>query len=173
MDIATSVTDVSSPLTIHEYDEWGHVQSGGEAAGRPDSEERGEAGPQQDKEGMLRVIQSYSPCGNIEHLLLLPSSSPAPASALPSVMVTVGLQDDKVDPRESFKWMSLLRHKYAELGNTSAPLLLNVRNEGHEGASTVEEQCRDTAVEIAFLEKEIGVAHGLPNRANQRVRERF
>jgi oligopeptidase B len=153
LDIATSVTDASSPLTIHEYDEWGYVQSSDESTNISQNPE--EEGIESDPLQVLQVIKSYSPCCNIHHLCLLPSA-PAVVADLPSVMITVGLQDDKVDPRESFKWISLLRKKYSELGNTSSPLLLNVRQgEGHEGGSTVEDQCRDTAIEIAFLEKEI------------------
>jgi oligopeptidase B len=137
LDIANSVTDADSPLTIHEYDEWGDVHSEGNANTNPSQ--------------ILKYIQSYSPHSNINELSL---SSVNPR-VLPSVLITVGIQDDRVDPEQSLQWMQLLREKYKQLDAGNSPaLLLNIRNEGHDGAATVEEQGHVEAIELAFLEKE-------------------
>lgn len=138
------MTDTSGPLTVHEYDEWGYCHIDDDPAGPTDASTC----------GVLDLIESYSPCCNVEEVGQGASSS---STQLPSVLVTVGLQDDKVHPLGAFKWIALLRKRYSALGDKSATsLLLNVRNEGHEGGATVEDQCRDTATEIAFLERELG-----------------
>lgn len=161
LDIATSVTDASSPLTIHEYDEWGHVGVGDNVNSLTQTQRNGNESAETDNahRQALKVIRSYSPCDNISDMVIKDGDSGI--RKLPSVLITVGLQDDKVDPGEAFKWMTLLREKYKEVellqngSSTCATLLLNIRNEGHEGAATVEEQCEVAAIEMAFLEKEI------------------
>lgn len=136
------MTDTSGPLTVHEYDEWGYCGLDNDPAGSASTRR------------VLEVIRSYSPCCNIEEV---GQGAATGSTQLPSVLVTVGLQDDKVHPLGAFRWMSLLRDRYSALGDKSpASLFLNVRNEGHEGGATVEDQCRDTATEIAFLERELG-----------------
>ena len=144
MDIAGSVVDESDPLTIHEYDEWGHVKEKHLQGVDLDS----------NSNSALRFIRSYSPCDNIGRI--------APTTHknnhnLPSVLITVGLQDKIVSPLNSLKWASLLREKYASLGNGTASILLNICcDEKHDGSPTVEDQCHNAAVEMTFLEKEIG-----------------
>ena len=135
MDVEKSVRDRSGPLTLHEHDEWGYtsVSSGSDA--------QNEA---------LKVIKSYSPMSNLERI-----SQTASGTQLPSVLITVGLQDDKVDPMDSFQWISALRNQYALMGDSSANLFLNVQNQGHEGGLTVEDELRESAIEISFLEREI------------------
>ena len=120
--------DPSSPLVVHEYDEWGHTD-----------------GP--DSEAVLEYIRSYSPCENLQQVMT--------AKTIPAVLISVGLRDDKVSPEESFKWINLLRQYLSSLPKETSvgPTLLHIQEDGgHDGSSSLTEQFFDQATEIVFLE---------------------
>jgi oligopeptidase B len=71
------------------------------------------------------------------------------------MLVTCGLWDSQVQYYEAAKWVAKLR-RYKTDAN---PLLLHIEMEaGHGGKSGRFERHRETAMEYAFLLKELGIA---------------
>jgi oligopeptidase B len=88
-------------------------------------------------------LLSYSPYDNVR------------AQRYPSMLITCGLWDSQVQYYEPVKWVAKLR-RYKTDRNT---LLLHVEMEaGHGGKSGRFERYRETAMEYAFLLKELGIA---------------
>ena len=161
------------PLTVHEYDEFGH----------PDDSEA------------LSYIHSYSPCSNIgQHGTNEGEEEEArPTGRLgvkgrrggakedkqgkekneegqreyPAMFVSTGLLDTKVSPLESLRWVRGVRavqkernqHKPPDSDPDSASqhlVLLHITSDcGHEGPSDPLEDRRLKALEIAFMEQAI------------------
>ena len=87
-------------------------------------------------------LLSYSPYDNVR------------AQRYPSMLVTCGLWDSQVQYYEPVKWVAKLR-RYKTDDN---PLLLHVEMEaGHGGKSGRFERYQETALEYAFLLKELGI----------------
>ena len=97
-------------------------------------------------EESLAYISSYSPLSNIS----------LHADTGPAFLLSVGLHDVRVPPRESMEWVQLVRRSrqhWSEEQQAKRPVLLNVRGDaGHDGPLSVEEQCLEDAREVAFLE---------------------
>jgi oligopeptidase B len=88
-------------------------------------------------------LLSYSPYDNVR------------AQRYPSMLVTCGLWDSQVQYYEPVKWVAKLR-RYKTCDNS---LLLHIEMEaGHGGKSGRFERYRETAMEYAFLLKELGIA---------------
>lgn len=154
LGIYDTVQDPSSPLVVHEYDEWGDTASAGEAGGR--------------EEAVMNYIRSYSPYDNVSSLVvpsLLSTGKGDPSKhKYPAVYLTLGMQDDRVDPKHAMMWTDRIRERLNCLTNEKAVyedrIVVRVQeNCGHDGPGTVEEQVEEAAMEIAFLESVVRVGH--------------
>jgi oligopeptidase B len=88
-------------------------------------------------------LLSYSPYDNVQ------------AQRYPSMLVTCGLWDSQVQYYEPVKWVAKLRSRKTDHN----PLLLHIEMEaGHGGKSGRFERHHETAMEYAFLLKELGIA---------------
>ena len=88
-------------------------------------------------------LLSYSPYDNVR------------AQRYPSMLVTCGLWDSQVQYYEPVKWVAKLRRHKTDRN----PLLLHIEMDaGHGGKSGRFERHRETAMEYAFLLKELGIA---------------
>ena len=163
-----------SPLTVHEYDEFGH----------PDDSEA------------LSYIHSYSPCSNIGQRRTNEGEGEGarPTGRLgvkgsrggekedkqekekeqceyPAMFVSTGLLDTKVSPLESLRWVRGVRAVQKKRNKRKPPdpdpdpypdsaskglVLLHITSDcGHEGPSDPLEDLRLKALEIAFMEQAI------------------
>jgi oligopeptidase B len=114
VDVITTMSDPSIPLTVTEYDEWGD----------PDVPED------------LAVMATYSPYDNVH------------AAPYPTIYVTAGLNDPRVQYWEPAKWVARLR----ECTTSGRPILLETELEaGHGGRSGRYDAWRDEAKVQAFL----------------------
>jgi oligopeptidase B len=114
VDVITTMSDPSIPLTVTEYDEWGN----------PDDPD------------VLAVMSTYSPYDNVR------------AAAYPTIYVTAGLNDPRVQYWEPAKWVARLR----ERSTSGRPILLETELEaGHGGRSGRYDAWRDEAKVQAFL----------------------
>jgi len=87
-------------------------------------------------------LLSYSPYDNVGE------------QRYPSMLVTCGLWDSQVQYYEPAKWVAKLR----QVKTDHNPLLLHIEMEaGHGGKSGRFERYRETAMEYAFLLKELGI----------------
>jgi oligopeptidase B len=114
VDVVSTMSDPSIPLTVIEYDEWGD----------PTLPEFAE------------VMASYSPYDNVR---------PEP---YPSMLVTAGLNDPRVQYWEPAKWVAKLRATTTGGG----PFLLKTQmGAGHGGRSGRYDAWRDEAEVLAFV----------------------
>ncbi len=120
VDVLNTMLDPSLPLTVIEYEEWGH----------PDDAEA------------FELIRSYSPYDNVA------------AMPYPSLLITAGLHDPRVQYWEPAKWAAKLRHLAAGAGR----LLLKVElDSGHGGASGRYDALEAEAFKQAFLLDVLGI----------------
>ena len=95
-----------------------------------------------DERAYYDYLLSYSPYDNVK------------AQRYPAMLVTSGLWDSQVQYYEPVKWVAKLRRYKTDVN----PLLLHVEMEaGHGGKSGRFERYRETAMEYAFLLKELGI----------------
>ncbi len=114
VDVITTMSDPSIPLTVTEYDEWGDPS----------------------QVDILEVMATYSPYDNVR------------SAPYPSIYVTAGFNDPRVQYWEPAKWVARLReHTMSE-----RPILLETELEaGHGGRSGRYDAWRDEAKVQAFL----------------------
>lgn len=158
------------PLTVHEYDEFGHL----------------------DDTLALSYIRSYSPCSNIGSSGEGDGDSRLRNSGggelregercnYPAMFLSTGLLDTKVSPLESIRWVQAVRacieksrkeqkkeqkreQQESHRSNLSThtpsesarPVLLHITsNCGHDGPSDASADQRLEAIEIVFMENAI------------------
>ncbi|CAM9772197.1 unnamed protein product, partial [Discosporangium mesarthrocarpum] len=90
-------------------------------------------------------LRSYSPYENIR---------PQP---YPSMLVTGSISDARVNFWDPAKWVARVRRVNTGKGTI---LLRMSETDGHLGPANTEDSLRDYALEIAFLERELGLAGG-------------
>jgi protease II len=133
--------DSTSDLNVHEHEEWGDCSD-------PQSR-RGNL-----TESELKYIKSYSPCSLLEEL----SSTEKKVESLPAVMITVGLDDSRVYPGESMRWMSILR-QIGDRNQLKRLFILRLQKcVGHDGSVHLEDQINDSVLEICFLNEVVSVS---------------
>jgi len=114
VDVITTMSDPSIPLTVTEYDEWGDPS----------------------QVDILEVMATYSPYDNVR------------SAPYPSIYVTAGFNDPRVQYWEPAKWVARLR----EHTTSERPILLETELEaGHGGRSGRYDAWRDEAKVQAFL----------------------
>ena len=114
VDVVTSMSDESLPLTITEWDEWGDPRD----------------------EPYAGYMEGYSPYDNTV------------ATDYPALMVTAGLNDQRVSFHEPAKWVAKLR----AVRTNDAPLVLRTEmGAGHGGASGRYDSWRDEARVYTFV----------------------
>ena len=89
---------------------------------------------------VFEFIQSYCPFANIQK------------QAYPAIYVQYGAQDSIVNPfNNSVLWAEKIKeHQHSDI--IQKPIIVRVGNHDHHGSLLVEEQCYESALEIAFLE---------------------
>jgi oligopeptidase B len=127
VDVVTTMSDTSLPLTVTEWEEWGD--------------------PVHDRAAFERML-SYAPYEN------LPMDAIA-AGTFPALFVTAGLNDPRVGYWEPAKWVAKLRA--AGAGSEKRPILLRTElGAGHQGPSGRYDVWRDEARVQAFILREVG-----------------
>jgi oligopeptidase B len=127
VDVVTTMSDTSLPLTVTEWEEWGD--------------------PVHDTGAFERML-SYAPYEN------LPTDAIA-AGTFPALFVTAGLNDPRVGYWEPAKWVAKLRA--AGAGSDSRPILLRTElGAGHQGPSGRYDVWRDEARVQAFILRQVG-----------------
>ena len=95
----------------------------------------------------FEYIRSYSPYDNVR------------AQAYPPILVMAGLTDPRVTYWEPAKWVARLR----ELKTDDNPLYLRTNMDaGHSGAAGRFDALKETAIELAFALKVVGLAEAAP-----------
>lgn len=131
LGIYETVQDPSSPLVIHEYDEWGHTslsddtihQQRQQSKQTHKQEDEGCADSNAVVEETLAYIKSFSPTDNMSSISLHSSFDDHHAAGdernvpgrFPAVYLTLGLEDDRVDPVQAMVWTTRLRNRLATL----------------------------------------------------------
>ena len=139
LGIYETVQDPSSPLVIHEYDEWGHTSLSDDTihqhqqSQQSEQKQEQESPLQQEDEGCaesnavveetLAYIKSFSPAVNMSSISLHSSYDDHHAAGdernvpgrFPAVYLTLGLEDDRVDPVHAMVWTTRLRNRLATL----------------------------------------------------------
>jgi len=129
VDVVTTMSDTSLPLTVTEWEEWGD--------------------PVHDADAYERML-AYSPYDN------LPTDA-AHATGYPAIFVTAGLNDPRVGYWEPAKWVAKLRS--VDAGSDSRPILLKTElGAGHQGPSGRYDVWRDEARVQAFVLMQTGRA---------------
>lgn len=137
--------DISSDLTVHEYDEWGKTHTDTAAASHHRDLE--------DVKRNLMFIKSYSPCSILDK-----SQNSIYKLCYPAVLLTVGLSDNRVHPSESMHWVHKIRSTTPHRGGIPAPVLIRLLpGVGHEGSCENKDHVMDCALEIAFLESAVQI----------------
>jgi oligopeptidase B len=127
VDVVTTMSDTSLPLTVTEWEEWGDPVHDGEAFDR---------------------MLSYAPYENV------PTDAIA-AGTFPALFVTAGLNDPRVGYWEPAKWVAKLRA--AGAGSDGRPILLRTElGAGHQGPSGRYDVWRDEARVQAFILRQLG-----------------
>ncbi|CAM9653445.1 unnamed protein product [Choristocarpus tenellus] len=89
-------------------------------------------------------LRSYSPYENVK------------PQAYPSMLITGSLNDNRVNFWDPAKWVARVR----KANTGKSVIMLHMSSDyGHLGTATVEDSLEDTALELAFLEQELGVSH--------------
>ncbi len=149
VDVLTTMSDATLPLTVHEYDEWGD--------------------PSRDP-AVREYMRGYSPCDNVLGGGGGGVHGGGGGEPYPHMLVTASTKDARVGYWEPAKWVSRVR-QYArtleeerdEAGATAAKrrqrmLLLRTDEEGgHFGSGGRYGRLEDAAVEFAFLHKALGL----------------
>jgi oligopeptidase B len=129
VDIVTTMSDTSLPLTVTEWEEWGD--------------------PVHDPDAYERML-AYSPYDNIP-------ADASRAAEYPSMLVTAGLNDPRVGYWEPAKWVAKLRSVGA--GSDARPIVLKTElGAGHQGPSGRYDVWRDEARVQAFILMQMGRA---------------
>lgn len=89
-------------------------------------------------------MESYSPCSNVHR------------QRYPSMFISIGLMDVKVNPRETMKWISLVRDNHCLSSNskvaTSFVFVVQAwETGGHDGPRVADDNLKMNAAEITFL----------------------
>jgi oligopeptidase B len=128
VDVVTTMSDTSLPLTVTEWEEWGD--------------------PVHDPAAYTRML-AYSPYDNVgDHHV---NGAPYPA-----LFVTAGLNDPRVGYWEPAKWVAKLR--VAGAGGPARPILLRTElGAGHQGSTGRYDAWRDEARIQAFILTEVGL----------------
>jgi oligopeptidase B len=122
VDVVTTMSDTSLPLTVTEWEEWGD--------------------PVHDGDAFERML-AYAPYENV------PTDAIA-AGQFPALFVTAGLNDPRVGYWEPAKWVAKLRA--AGAGSDRRPILLRTElGAGHQGPSGRYDVWRDEARVQAFI----------------------
>jgi oligopeptidase B len=127
VDVVTTMSDTSLPLTVTEWEEWGD--------------------PVHDPAAFERML-SYTPYENV------PAGAIAEGT-FPALFVTAGLNDPRVGYWEPAKWVAKLRA--AGAGSDRRPILLRTElGAGHQGPSGRYDVWRDEARVQAFMLRQLG-----------------
>jgi oligopeptidase B len=122
VDVVTTMSDTSLPLTVTEWEEWGD--------------------PLHDRDAFERML-AYAPYENV------PTGAIANGE-FPALFVTAGLNDPRVGYWEPAKWVAKLRA--AGAGSDRRPILLRTElGAGHQGPSGRYDVWRDEARIQAFI----------------------
>lgn len=155
LDLFTAMMDPEQALTQHEWAEWGDPRVQGSVAllqkicpyqvlliHCP--------GPARSRIKLLNAVQNYLCC-----MQRLQRLHPAAASAVPPVLVTAGMTDERVPPFMPAKWVAALRKKCG----SECKIFLNVHPGGHFLPEHDELQL--SALEAAFMLHSSGLDHTL------------
>lgn len=124
VDVINTMLDTSIPLTVTEFEEWGNPED----------------------EAYFKYMREYSPYDNIDK----PENQ---SKKYPSILVTSGLNDSRVQYWEPTKFVAALRYFYETKNQKGANKLLLKTNmgAGHAGASGRYERWREDAEIAAFI----------------------
>jgi oligopeptidase B len=128
VDVVTTMSDTSLPLTVTEWEEWGD--------------------PVHDPDAFERML-GYSPYDNV--------SAPADPEEFPALYVSAGLNDPRVGFWEPAKWVAKLRSLGAGRAGRPI-LLRTEMGAGHGGPSGRYDTWRDEARIQAFILAQMGLA---------------
>ncbi len=129
VDVVTTMSDTSLPLTVTEWEEWGD--------------------PVHDPDAYRRMLE-YSPYDNV-------TERNGDGATYPALFVTAGLNDPRVGYWEPAKWVAKLRS--AGAGGPDRPILLRTElGAGHQGSTGRYDAWRDEARIQAFILTEVGLA---------------
>lgn len=128
VDVVTTMSDTSLPLTVTEWEEWGNPV---------------------DDPGAYQVMRSYSPYDNV-------SAGTSNDTSYPAMYVTAGLNDPRVGYWEPAKWVAKLR-ALRPAGAQPALVLRTEMGAGHQGSSGRYDTWRDEARVQAFVLSQVGI----------------
>ncbi|CAG8633185.1 24646_t:CDS:10, partial [Dentiscutata erythropus] len=135
LDPLTSMLDPNLPLTKIEYNEWGN--------------------PLED-ENVYKYISSYAPYDNISYDTTFGDNFKQYNTGT-SILVTAGMQDQRVNYWHPLKWVSRMRirqpNQFWPYQKSNLLMLKIDTNKGHFGSSVnnQSDRIRDLAFELAFL----------------------
>ncbi|KAL0485489.1 ptrB [Acrasis kona] len=128
VDCVNTMLDASIPLTVTEYEEWGNPED----------------------VDVYRYMMTYSPYDNI-------GNAKHKSVSYPSILVTSGLNDPRVQYWEPTKYVAAMRHWFEQNDNKGLIFLKTNMGAGHGGNSGRYERWKDEAFVFAFIIKELGV----------------
>jgi len=138
LDVLTAMALPHLPLTVHEFEEWGDPSD----------------------DDVYEYMKSYSPRENVKgYDISGMADEEVMCRDFPSTLITVGLEDQRVQCWHSFNWVSAVRRVQFQLHEGSLGmhrvLLRASPGYGHFGPRSTWGQFGELALEAAFLNKEL------------------